>query len=190
MSTAKLLYEPGAFSAAHRGKILKEKALDRWLCVVETAFRQHHNMPFAELKPPALAATAFARLGVLTHVLTHDLRFVITLRNRLAHGQWRFPLNEDLTDIAQEQMDALRTENILSLKQKADLVGCICDSIHDLVVSRPTFDRDFDGHFRRVEQVRTNVSRKSYARWAKQIQDRYERGREKRLAEILRCRSG
>jgi hypothetical protein len=173
----KLLYEPSAFSAPDRERILDETSLDRWLLVVETAFRRHHNIPLAELKPPALAATAFARMEVLKNALSQDLQSVITLRNKLAHGQWRYPLNEELDDIARDQMDALRKENILSLKQKAALIESICDSIHDLVVSQPTFDRDFDDHFRRVEQVRTNVSRKSYSLWTTQIQARYEQGR-------------
>lgn len=182
----KLLYEPSAFSVPDRERILDETSLDRWLLVVETAFRRHHNIPSAELKPPALPATAFARMEVLKNALSQDLQSVITLRNKLAHGQWKYPLNEDLDDIAQNQMDALRKENILSLKQKAALIESICDSIHDLVVSRPTFDRDFDGHFRRVEQVRRNVSRKSYSLWTTQIQARYEQGRRemrRRLSE-------
>jgi hypothetical protein len=101
---------------------------------------------------------------------------VITLRNKLAHGQWIYPLNDDLNEIAQEQMDALRTENIFSLKQKATLLNYVCDSIHDLVVSRPTFDRDFDDHFRCIEQIRVNISNKSYEGWVSQIQTRHQRG--------------
>src|SRR5205823_6105728 len=131
-----------------------------------------------ELRPPALPRTAFARMEVIRQALEVDLRFVITLRNKLAHGQWVYPLNETHDEIAQEQMNALRTENVLSLKQKANLVESICDSIHDLVVSRQTFDRDFDGHFRRIEQIRTNIARKSYSDWSRQIQLRYKRGQE------------
>ena len=82
-------------------------------------------------------------------------------------------------------MEALRTENILSLTQKAALVNYICDSIHDLVVSRPTFDRDFDDHFRCVEQIRVKISRKSYEVWAAQIQRRHQRGVTKYRANLL-----
>jgi hypothetical protein len=124
-------------------------------------------------------------MNLLRDALEKDLRSVITLRNKLAHGQWIYPLNEALDDIAQEQMDALRTENILSLTQKAALVNYICDSIHDLVVSRPTFDRDFDDHFRCVEQIRVNISRKSYEVWAAQIQRRHQRGVAKYRAHLL-----
>jgi hypothetical protein len=172
----KLLFEPNAFSGPDRSRVLQRNALERWTEVVETAFRRHYSIPTATLGPPALPATAHTRMTLLRVVLEKDLRSVITLRNKLAHGQWVYPLNEALDDIAQEQMDALRTETILSLKQKAALVNYVCDAIHDLVVSRPTFDRDFDDHFRCIEQVRINIARKSYAGWADQIRLRYQRG--------------
>lgn len=172
----KLLFEPNAFSGSDRSRILQLNALERWTEVVETAFRRHFSISAAPLRPPALPATAFARMNLLRDVLENDLRSVITLRNKLAHGQWVYPLNEALDDIAQAQMDALRSENILSLKQKSNLVNYVCDSIHDLVVSRPTFDRDFDDHFRCIEQTRVNIAHKSYELWAAQIRLRSQRG--------------
>ncbi|MGD1156377.1 MAG: hypothetical protein ABSA41_11155 [Terriglobia bacterium] len=172
----KLLYEPAAFSDAERQTIRDETALVRWVKVVETAFRRHYLIPAATLQPPALPKTAHVRLQVLTSVIQDDLRWIITLRNKLAHGQWAYPLTDDLEDIAQEQMDALRTENLLSLKQKASLIEWLCASIHDLVVSLPTFNRDFDRHFARIEQTRRNLATKDYARWVSQIKTKHDRG--------------
>jgi hypothetical protein len=178
------LYEPGAFRESDRQEILKETALDRWFRVLDIAFRRHYGIAAAPLTPPALPSTAFFRLQVLIDVLDKDLRFVIVLRNKLAHGQWAYPLNEELNDVAQDQMNALRTENMLSLKQKAGLIEALCDSIHDLVVSQPTFDRDFDRHFRRLAQLRVNLRHKSYERWCAQIEARYNRGREARAGLV------
>lgn len=179
----KLLYEPDAFDQADRKTILQETALDRWLRVVEMAFRRHYRIKAGRLVPPALPATASHRCEALREVLNGNLRSVIVLRNKLAHGQWAYPLNEELNDVAQEQMDALRAENILNLRQKSGLVEAFCDAIHDLVVSQPTFQRDFDVHFRRVEQLRVNLKQKSYAQWCVQIQARHDRGRAK-LARV------
>ena len=117
----KLLYEPDAFPDAERRLILAERALARWTKVVEIGFRRHFRIPTAPLQPPALPKTAQARLQILTGVILDDLRSIITLRNKLAHGQWAYPLTDDLQGIAQEQMGALRIENLLSLKQKVSL---------------------------------------------------------------------
>lgn len=177
----KMLYEPNGFSSADRVRIFKVKALPRWLSAVEIAFRRHYGIPRAALRPPKLPWTASSRLKTLKEVLEDDLRDIITMRNKLAHGQWTFPLNEAMDDVAQEQMDALRNETVLSLTQKVKLLDILCQVIHDLAVSRPTFERDWDMHFRRLAQTRTNIARKSYESWEAQIRTRYKQGREKFL---------
>jgi hypothetical protein len=74
-------------------------------------------------------------------------------------------------------MDALRKETVLTLKQKESLIDSVYGAVHDLVVSKPTFERDFDSHFRHVEQIRVNVARKNYDQWRDQLRTTYERGR-------------
>jgi len=177
----KLSYEPNAFSPAERVRILEVTALDRWLLVVQIAFRRHYGIPRAPLRPPRLPSTAYLRLTTLEQTLRNELRAIITMRNKLAHGQWKYPLNEEMDDVAQEQMDDLRKENVLSLVQKRKLLDILCRVVHDLAVSRPTFERDWDTHFRHFEQTRTNIERKSYNKWEAQIHDKYRRGRRKLL---------
>lgn len=176
----KLIYEPNAFSDTDRAFILKKTALRRWHAAVERAFRRHYRISRAALRPPALPSTAHGRLGVLKDALDADLGAVITMRNKLAHGQWAYPLNESLDNVAQTQMDALRTENLLSLKQKWALLDAVCASVHDLAISLPTFNRDWDKHFRHVEQIRINIRQKSYSAWAAQLRAKYERGQSAR----------
>ena len=179
----KMLYEPDEFSQTERCRILKATALERWLLAVEIAFRRHYKIPKATLRPPQLASTAYLRLKTLKKTLRNELREIITMRNKLAHGQWIYPLNDAMNGVAQDQMDALRRENILSLIEKKKLLEILCQVIHDLVVSKPTFDRDWDKHLGQFEQTRTNIERKSYKKWEDQIRAKYRRGREKRLSE-------
>ena len=176
----KLLYEPNGFSSVEKNRILSAAtALARWLSAVEIAFRRHYNIPKAALRPPQLPTTAHFRLTTLKETMKNDLRAIITMRNKLAHGQWKYPLNEGMNDVAQLEMDALRTENILSLTQKATLLDILCKVVHDLAISRSTFERDWDVHFSNFEQTRTNIARKSYDKWEAQIHTRYKRGYEK-----------
>ena len=177
----KLIYEPSAFADSERKLVLHETALDRWNKVVDVSFRKHYRLRATSLKPPALAPTAHYRLTTLQKVLTEDLGSTITLRNKLAHGQWQYPLNESVDDIAQPQMDALRKENLLRLTQKRALLEGVCSTIHDLAVSRPTFERDWDANFRRVEQIRVNLDRKSYTKWCEQLRQNRVNGEKLRL---------
>jgi hypothetical protein len=181
----KLLYEPNAFSEAERVGVLAKKALDRWHAVLQVAYRRHYRIPRAKLAPPALPVTAAERYRTLRSVLDDDLSAVITLRNKLAHGQWQYPLNDTLSGVAQAAMDQLRTENLLTLRFKSALVDSMCQCIHDVVVSRATYERDFDSHFNHIEQVRVNLKTRDYARWVQSLQSNFERGQVEYRRRVL-----
>ena len=182
----KILYEFNGFSQAQRKRISKATALDRWLLAVELAFRKHYSIPKAALRPPQLPSTAYLRFTTLTETLNNELSEIITMRNKLAHGQWRYPLNDAMNRVVSDRMRALRQENVLSLICKRNLVEILCQIVHDLIVSRPTFEEDWDKHYGRFEQTRTNIERKKYNKWASQTRARYHRGRDKRLSGYAR----
>jgi hypothetical protein len=162
----KLLYEPNAFDERQRREILAKNQLDGWLFAVEVGFRQHYRIPRAALSAETLPHSAYSRLMTINVMLTTDLRPIVTLRNKLAHGQWKYPLNNDGNDVAQEQMDALRNENLLSLQFKKSLISTLSDIIHDLAVSRPAFERDFDQHYRIIVETRRNLRQRDYREYA------------------------
>jgi len=110
-------------------------------------------------------------------MLTYDLRSIIELRNKLGHGQWVYPLNSNCDDVAQEQMDALRGENLLHLQFKQKLIISLSAAINDLVVSQPTFERDFDGHFHAIIEMRRNLKTRNYKDYVANMRRKYERGK-------------
>lgn len=107
------------------------------------------------------------------------------MRNKLAHGQWKYPLNDRMDNVAQDQMNILRGENVFSLRQKFNLLKILCQIVHDLVVSKPTFERDWDKHFGRFEQTRTDIKRMSYDKWEARVRAQYKRGLEKLVRNRL-----
>jgi hypothetical protein len=80
------------------------------------------------------------------------------------------------------EMRAVRRENSLTLKLKQNLLSHLVDVIHDIVVSPPTFDRDFDDHFRGLEAGRIDLRRADYKAYERQMKDRYIRGQLKSKA--------
>lgn len=82
-------------------------------------------------------------------------------------------------------MKLLRQENLLTLKFKAAMIESLCACIHDIVVSKPTFERDFDAHLRHIEQLRTDVQRRDYSTWERQLADKYVRGQADLRQRIL-----
>lgn len=177
----KLVYEPKGFDDSERDTIRAENTqLKRWQKAVEVAFRRQYKIPKAPITANVLPLSAHSRYVALSEMLARDLGSIIELRNKLAHGQWVYPLNKDGNDVAQEQMDALRVENLLSLQFKKRLLESLSAIITDLVVSKPTFERDFDNHFRKIVETRRNLQNRDYATWAQSMRQKYQRGKAKR----------
>jgi hypothetical protein len=169
----KLLHEPSGLQVADRNKLInKPTQLEQWQATVDVAFRKHHDVPKALLTAQVLGVTQAARRQALHDVLEKELRNIIEIRNKLAHGQWVYPLNDDGTAVLEEKYKAINKENLLSLEFKYALVRHLGECIHDLVVSRETFERDFDSRFRRLLQVRTNLKTRSYDKYAQNLVER------------------
>lgn len=166
----KLLHEQFGFSDAQRATVLAENTqLGQWQKAVEVAFRRHHNVPSAILDRRVLGVSHAARFQALNDVLAGELRIIIEIRNKLAHGQWVYPFTSDGTSVEPEKYRLINQENLLSLQLKFSLIGHVADAIHDLVVSPRTFQRDFDEHFKNLDQVRINIERKSYQKYEQKL---------------------
>jgi hypothetical protein len=160
----KLSHEQYGFSDDERSLVLSaETQLAQWEQAIDIAFRKYHKIPKAELNARIIGVSHAARRDALQSVLFNELRIIIEIRNKLAHGQWVYPFNSDGTAVEPEKYKLINQENLLSLQFKYALLGHLADAVHDLVVSPATFQRDFDAHFRRLEQVRMNLSVKKYA---------------------------
>lgn len=162
----KLLHEEFGFSDKEREVIIsKPTQLEQWQETVDSAFRKHHGVTKAPLDERVLGVAHAARRSALHDVLNNELRIVIEIRNKLAHGQWIYPLNSEGTAVEQDKYRQINKENFQSLQLKFHLLGHLAGATHDLVVSPQTFERDFETHFRKLFQVRTNLITKDYAKY-------------------------
>lgn len=84
----KLLHEEFGFSGTERGQIEKKSSqLEQWQETVDLAFRKHHSIKKAPLDDRSLGVAHAARRTALQDVLSSELRILIEIRNKLAHGQ-------------------------------------------------------------------------------------------------------
>lgn len=182
----KLMYEPAGFDQGERGAIRSQGAqLNQWQAAVQLAFQKQYNVTKATLTQAALPGPVYSRYTTLIGLLKADLRPVIELRNKLAHGQWVHPLNRRRDDVAEKYKKALQSENLLSLQFKRRLLSYLAETINDLVVSRPAFERDFDTHFRAIVETRRNLATREYGNYVEHMRNKYQRGRE----QARRCRA-
>jgi hypothetical protein len=85
--------------------------------------------------PPSLRPAC--QIPRLTGIARPGLATDHGVRNRLAHGQWMYLLNNDNTDVSPTYMASVKRENLLSLQFKKSLMGYVSNAIHDLVVRPP-----------------------------------------------------
>lgn len=174
----KLLHEEYGFDATERRSIESARSqYEMWTKVVEHAFRKHYNIPRGYLDCSSLGDTKAAYYHGLLTSLDNELKIVIEIRNKLAHGQWRFPLNSSGTSIQVEKERLISRENLLTLQIKYRLIGKIADAVHDLVVSPATFERDFNDHFALLSQARIDLNRRSYEKYRDKLINARERAR-------------
>jgi len=174
----KLLHEESGFSSAEREVIEKKGTqLEQWQETIDLAFRKHHKVPKAPLDERSLGVAHAARRAALHDVLSNQLRIIIEIRNKLAHGQWVYPFNSEGTAVENEKYLLINQENIQSLGFKYQLISYMADAVHDLVVSPETFERDFERHFRCLFQARTNLTTKNYADYESSLIKKRERAR-------------
>ena len=174
------MHEESGFSTSEREEILGESTqLAQWQTAIDLSFRKHHNVVRSALDESSLGILHSARRDALHQVLDNELRIIIEIRNKLAHGQWVYPLNSSGTSVESEKYRLINQENLESLVFKFQLLKHLADTTHDLVVSRPTFERDFEVHFGKLIQVRKNLQSKDYANYEAALVRRRQRGRQK-----------
>jgi hypothetical protein len=177
----KLMYEPQGFLPAERKRIAEESSqFDAWKSALEIGFRKRHGIPKADLKT-VLPITARAHYLALLGTLESDLRPIIEVRNKLAHGQWSRTLTNGNDDFSPEMMARIAAENAHTIKCKKRILTYLAQLIHDLVAGRDAFVRDFDNHFKNLEQAKYDIKRRSFGDWKKSMQAKFLRGKAKRI---------
>ncbi|WP_210437782.1 hypothetical protein [Vibrio crassostreae] len=179
----KLLNEEYGFTEEERNSVQSQSSqYEQWCLTVDLAFRKHHKIRKAPLDERNIGVAHAARRAALLDVLANELKILIEIRNKLAHGQWIYPFNNEGTEVEQNKYRLINQENLQSLQYKLALVGHLADAIHDLVVSPETFERDFEDHFKKLYQVRTNLVTKSYEKYSQSLIRSREKAREKRTS--------
>jgi hypothetical protein len=134
-------------------------------------------VPNANLTRLSIPLTAYLRYTEINSLIEGDLKPIIEIRNKLAHGQWARTLNNEMSDISQQMMQLLNTENALSANFKKQIVEMLSRIVHDLVTSAVAFDRDFDNHYHTLYQAKTNLQTRSYEDWVAILQENFDRGK-------------
>jgi len=167
----KLIYEPNAFTDSEITNVLQSETLQqKW----ENALNYSYFKHFQISDPQKITDNKYT---VLCELIKSDFTDSITIRNRLAHGQWKYAFNSNVTSISSDLTTKIQNENVLKIQIKLQIFKDIAQIIHDLTVSRPTFDRDYNKYFNRVCQNKRHYATRDFQKFEQILRRSYERGK-------------
>ena len=174
-----------AFSSIEINEILSASTFkEKWITALNIAICKSYGVNRNRDISLHLSFTPRQRYIALKDIINNELQESYELRNRISHGQWNYAFTNDLQNISQEIMPRLRQENIVDLQLKLKLFKAVAQTVHDLSVSLPTFERDFDKNFKVIEKQRNNSHNRDYGRYKQQLIAKYQRGLQiRRLSE-------
>jgi hypothetical protein len=174
---AKLIYEPNLDASDREALLMVGNHVERWQAAVKLGLTKHWSTRGEELTELSLGHDVYARYQTLRAAIDDDLRPLIELRNKLAHGQWVYPLLEVSNEIAVPQKRALENEQALSLSLKGRLLDSLADVVHDLVVSRTAFESSFERRYRSLLVVKRELAERRFERYEEKLRAKRLRGR-------------
>ncbi|MCB0197911.1 MAG: hypothetical protein KDJ65_38555 [Anaerolineae bacterium] len=182
----KLAHEPSTFSNDEVQEILSAHTFrNKWVTALNIAICKAYTIPKSGDISRNLSFTPRQRYLALINIIDEDLHQAYEVRNRIAHGQWKFAFKHDLTGISTELTGKLRQENIVDLQLKLKLFKGLAQTIHDLAVSPSTFERDFDKNYTIIENQKNNIHKRSYEDYKQRMVAKYQRGLNRRQENLV-----
>ncbi|WP_448917131.1 hypothetical protein [Haemophilus sputorum] len=165
VSLKKILYASQKLNDEERTFILKKRTqIEQWQGVVELSFRKNFKIPKAKLEENLKRKdiAAYQKYIEINELINKDLRIIIEIRNKLAHGQWIYPFSSKECEIDQEKYNLVNKENLLSLNFKYKILKTLAEMIHYIIVSPKTLDRDFNRYYRKISGLKNQLDNRKY----------------------------
>lgn len=146
------IYEKQITNKIKNDVLSKRSEIDKWLELIDVLFRKHYlNGTYKELNLLNLGHTNYHRYRYIKELCDTDIRTIIEIRNKLAHGQWSIALNSD--DFQKNQSV---TTKIWTLTKKDTLIFkriiiSFVDIMELLAASGQQLAKDFDKKVHNLE---------------------------------------
>ncbi|MEU4313930.1 hypothetical protein [Nocardia sp. NPDC024068] len=147
---------------------------ERWYKVIDLGFARLRNLTVRQV-PNNLNFTDKARREELVRVVSDYISPLITARNSIAHGQWKYAFNPDGSAINGERTAIISRYTIWRVTLEKNLLDHFTWIVHDLVVTGHTYERDFD---KRIDDLHSAVNRLKKGdrnKWEEGLRARYRR---------------
>jgi hypothetical protein len=170
-----IVSDPSGFNDKERGLIRDERSKEsQWKMAVELSVRRHYSVPIhLEISDANTAIGISGQYASVISLLEHDLSPVIGDRNKLAHAQWKWHLNNKETSFLGGS--ARPPLNYRASRRTGQVIILIGRLIHALAVSEPTFQRDYSRIYSEISAVRLHITATDYGDFVKGLRSRHSK---------------
>ncbi|MFE7984778.1 hypothetical protein ACFUZA_21770 [Streptomyces cellulosae] len=171
----KITHDPQGFNERERKLIAGSKSqIDRWKSAVDFAFRRQYSIPMhLELQDSSVDSVVISRYGIIVEMLDGDLKPIIEGRNKIAHGQWVWELNNLETQFKGRAADPM---NYLAISRRGEIIDNLAEIVHVLIVSEPAFQREFDRLYGKISSTRCVIDGNDYPQFEAKIRNSGQQG--------------
>lgn len=109
--------------------------------------------------------------------IMNDLKDAIFMRNKIAHGQWHYVFNNEVTKVDSNAVNAVRKNHYFSSRKRLETVKLIVELINRISISPEHFMRTFDTTYSKIEEVKIRYSEEKYQKNIRTMIEKNERAR-------------
>lgn len=141
---------------------LRKQKIAQWQMVINLAFRKHYNIYIGtELSVDNLGRQKYDEYTNILKIVENYLKSIIEVRNKLAHGYWKYQINDKGDNINNSHLLEISQENILTIETKFQILKYVAQIIHDLMLTKTTFERDFNKYYKEILDRKTFLEKHS-----------------------------
>ena len=112
----------------------------------------------------------------LQSLITKDLSDAFTVRNKIAHGQWKHAFENDIKKFSDTYTKEIRTENIVVLQQKKTFFRTLSELIEILCRNPNKFKNSFDTYHKKIKNINLNILKRNYDSYKQKEIRKYKKG--------------
>ena len=135
-----------------------------------------------------LRYTQRARYKGLIQLIENDFKESVSIRNKIAHGQWKFAYSNNENALDKEITGKINSENIVAIQLKRNLFKNLMDLIQHIAVDFEKYDLNFDIMYEKIEGYKHNKEGRSYQEYRNMLIEKYRIGlikKNKNLSQSL-----
>lgn len=160
------------FNDIEKKEILKGNSLlEKWKITLNLSAKKAYNVKLSKnllnVQDFCGEKTFSLRYEDLISIIDKEFAPIITIRNKVDHGQIKYAYENTPISFSQDITANINKLNLIQLRNTRTIFKNIANIIHDLTVSKKTFERDYDKYSTIIDNTKSINSSFEYEKYKK-----------------------